>query len=230
MNSTDFNSSIRSVFYFLKEANLIRSHTTLSTLTVTSEFCELSLTHDISYKTLFLCGLRNKDFNYLLTDYSYFQFTYKNKNNYRLAYYPNPLANSINHAQELDEFLTEGIIDFEEYSSLISEVSYEITKPMIRFELDRDAYIRLSHPSAHFHIGMHTENRWPVNRYLTPHIFTLLIIKLYYSNEWANGLTSKTKNDFQNKYDLSIINEKLNCKLLDETMFHNTEKSQLYFT
>lgn len=229
MIARDFDASVRSTYHFLKECKLIRSAIALKSHFPSREFLEFALTASTPYRDLFLCGLRNSDYNFLFSDYAYLQFTFTEKQHYRFAYYPNPFVSSENTARELDEMVHEGLINFEEYSNIVSDHSYEITKPLIRFELDCAAYVRLTHPAAHFHIGMHAENRWPVCRRLTPRGFSLLLVKLYYGSEWANGLLAHETDGFMNRFDRYLVKEKSACELLNAGLFHEQERCQMHF-
>ena len=134
MNADAFNASVRSAYHFLKECQLVRSFTAFKSHNPSGRFRELSLTVDSLYRDLFLCGLRNGDYNLLLSDYAYFQFTHFDKLHYRLAYYPNPFLGMDNaEARELDKAVSEGVLSFEDYSHFLSDQRYEVTVPVIRF-------------------------------------------------------------------------------------------------
>ncbi len=101
--------------------------------------------------------------------------------------------------------------------------------PVIRFEMQRKAYVRLFHPTAHLHVGMHGENRWPVARELTPRIFTLFVVKTYYGSSWlAGGQIPESENEFANSFDETYVREKESCQLLGFEMFHHHERGQLH--
>lgn len=230
MTSREFDANIRSTFHFLGECKILRNTTALRSLSASANFREFALTPDVIYRDLYLCGLRNGDYNFLLEDYSYLQFSYAEKQHYRFGYYPNPFFDTGADARELDELLQEGVISFEEYSELLSGQPYEVTRPLIRFDLDCPAYVRLMHPAAHLHIGMHGENRWPVNRRLTPRSFTLLIVKLYYGAAWENGRLLHEENGVSNRFDRYLVEEKSSCQMLGADLFHALEKGQLHLT
>ena len=228
MTPRDFNASIRSTYHFLEECKILRSATAFRTMEASGEFRELALVSTTPYRNVFLCGLRNGDYNFLLKDYAYFQFTFGEKDRYRFAYYPNPFAIGEEGLHEMDALLEQGVISFEEYSDLLSEQPYEVTKPAIRFELDCNAYVRLSHPAAHFHIGMHSENRWPVCRRLTPRSFALMIVKLYYGDKWGTGRLDRELEGFINRFDYYFVAEKRKCDQLGHDLFHAQERDQMH--
>jgi hypothetical protein len=228
MTARYFDANIRSTYHFLQECKLVRSAYVLKSKSASVEFRELALTPEASYRDLFLCGLRNSDYNFLLSDYSYFQFSFTEKQRYRFGFYPNPFAGSRSDPAELDELLQEGIISFEEYSETLAGQPYEISKPLVRFDLDCGAYVRLTHPAAHLHVGMHNENRWPVCRCLTPRSFALLIVKLYYGNNWARGKLQAEQNGFANRFDRYFVKEKAESQALGADLFHEHEKGQVH--
>lgn len=230
MTARDFDTSIRSSSNFLNECKLLRTAKIVKSLSASEEFRELAFTPTTLYRDLFLCGLRNGDYNLLLSDYAYFQFRFFAEHRYRFAYYPNPFVNNESTTHDLDEQVRKGVISFEEYSNLLSEEPYEMTRPPIRFELDCNAYVRLIHPAAHFHIGMHEGNRWPVCRRLTPRGFSLLIAKLYYDTAWAHGEMRSEKDGFMNRFDKHFVTEKSDCHLLGGDLFHEQERGQMHFT
>jgi len=229
MTSSAFDASIRSSRAFLAECGLIRSTTVLRSRSASREFVELVLSGTASYREVFLCGLRNSDYNFLLNDFAFLQFSFFSKKHYRFAYYPNPFLDAQIVIQELDESLEAGAITYEDYSDFISDQPYEITKPPIRFELDCEAYVCLRHPAAHFHIGNYIENRWPVCRALTPRSFCLLVAKHYYGENWQSGIKNDLKEGFENVFDQYMNKEKTSCELLDAGFFQKLEQGQMYF-
>ena len=156
-------------------------------LPVTEEFRNLILNDEISYVTLYLGGLNQSHYNFLLSDYSYFQFSWSLKDCVRYAYYPNPFATgktNIANFRQLRERVESGEIPFEEYLETLKGNQPEAWIPLIRYENAPSQHKELQHPCSHFHIGHHSDNRWAVNRLLTPLAFTLLILKHYYSSAW----------------------------------------------
>ncbi len=229
MTSREFDASIRAGYMFLNECKFVRNFRPFKSLVATVEFRELVLRPAPSYRDIFMCGLRNSDYNYLLLDYSFFQFTFYSKIHYRFAFYPNPFVVPGGYFDTLDRRLADGEITFEEYSENVSAQPYELSKPPIRFELDRQAYVQLLHPAAHFHIGNHAENRWPTCRCLTPRSFCLLIVKMYYGDRWSSGIDSTPGDSFRNRFDRYFNKEKLSCDLLEPAFFHENERGQIHF-
>src|SRR5262249_41779290 len=111
----------------------------------------------------------------------------------------------------------------------LSEQPYEVRIPLIRFELDHNAYVMLKHPASHFHVGTHTENRWPAARELTPRAFTLFVLKLYYLQDWlTHGAMATDEDGFENRFDRQFANEKQCCNLLAARLFDQKESKLLH--
>src|SRR5215472_6389700 len=59
-------------------------------LGVNEGFRDLILSDESRYVTVYLAGLNLSHYNFLLVDYSYFQFSWSDPDCVRYAYYPNP--------------------------------------------------------------------------------------------------------------------------------------------
>ena len=84
---------------------------------------------------------------------------------------------------------------------MISEAIFTHDIPSIRYDYSPTQYEEKFHPASHFHIGFHSENRWPVTRVLTPYSFFLKILAMYYSDIWKSNFEIKdheTLNDIFN--------------------------------
>ena len=80
----------------------------------------------------------------------------------------------------------------------------------------------LRHPCSHFHLGHHSENRWAINRVLTPLAFTLLVLKQYYSEEWE-VLGDNAQVEFGNIFEGELIQERTNCRAIGDDLFTANE-------
>lgn len=159
-----------------------------ASLPVDLPFRKVALETESSYAEIYKIGLSRSAYNFVLTDYSYFQFSWDSLDSWRLAYFPNPWITGSPGAQEMVgrwEALEEvGGISFEEATSLIDELPYKGAVPPIRFEYARTAYREIAHPAAHFHMGRNEDNRWPCAVLLGPVAFSMLIARLYYPVQW----------------------------------------------
>jgi hypothetical protein len=91
-----------------------------------------------------------------------------------------------------------------------------------------ECYVVLEHPTSHFHIGHHSENRWPVERKVSPEAFGLMVLKLYYSGAWASA-DEQVYGDVTASMDKILIAAKQNCGLAPGNHFSALEKQQFYF-
>ena len=181
-----------------------------------------------------MCGLRLSHYNFLLTDYSYFQFSWSAEGAVRYAYYPNPhiagqeAVDGIAAIRRWNELLEAELITFEEYLALLKDSKPEFRIPLIRYENAPGEYRALQHPCSHFHIGHHGGNRWALNRLLTPTAFTLLLCKLYYSAAWDAHWGEKDGKRF-NKFEEQLAVERNKSMQLTDQHFNQDEVKSFYF-
>lgn len=191
MDAGEFRQQIGSAYRALSERfGLVRTVSSLHSLKVDTAFNEVALQEESTYQQIYLQALSRSYYNVLLNDYSMFQFSWSGADAWRLAYLPNPWLAGVPEAEEKvrDWEALEGLgrYDDNEVALLLSELRYHGSVPPFRFEYAPGQYKELSHPSAHMHIGRHTENRWPVSKALGPVSFVLMIVKMYYVETWAS--------------------------------------------
>lgn len=181
----------------------------------------------VRYEQLFLTGLENSDYNFVLCDSSFFQFGISKDDHVRYAYYPNPFLGgsreAISTVSELRLYIEEGLISVEEYLHRISEIRNGRHPPLVRYENAPDQYVPSKHPCSHFHLGHHDENRWAVRRILTPSAFGLIILKHFYGDIW-NARTNLRIFGAEWSLDELLIYEKGHCRILSDALFDDTEK------
>jgi hypothetical protein len=168
-----------------------------------------------------------------MSDYSFFQFSWSGTDRVRYAYYPNPFI--AGRKDELDNFrrrrelVEAGMITHEEYLSLLRDAPVESRVPVIRYENAPDQHNGLRHPCSHFHIGHHSDNRWALNRILTPLAFTLLVLKHYYGAEWSRR-GSDERDSHGNVFESRLIEEKKNCRPILGSFFSEAEAKSFFFS
>jgi len=152
------------------------------------EVRRVAMEPESSYAEIYRVGLSRSAYNFILQDYSYFQFSWESEHAWRMAYFPNPWITGVADAQEAVEHWEAmeavGYLTHEEASDLIGELPYMASVPPIRFEYSRSQYREISHPAAHFHIGRDVDNRWPCAVLLGPLAFSMMIARLYYPEHW----------------------------------------------
>jgi hypothetical protein len=190
MDESEFVSQIRLSWEFFKSnMSLGRAFITPRSLPYDEEFVRVALAPESSYSAIYIMGLNRSVYNFILQDYSYFQFQRDDDDAWRLAYFPNPWITGIIQAQEIvdrwERREQTGGLTHEETSDLIADLPYRAAVPPIRFEYARSQYREIAHPAAHFHVGQDPDNRWPCSLRLGPLAFTMMVGRLYYRDSWA---------------------------------------------
>jgi hypothetical protein len=126
VNRQDIITGIRKVWEFSRALGVSGVFSSPTPLSPSEEFVEIATNTEASYETLYLCGLRNSDYNVQLVDYSFFQFGITREDHVRFAYYPNPFlgssAQAIAEVNELSEYVEEGLVTIEEFLHRIAEI------------------------------------------------------------------------------------------------------------
>jgi hypothetical protein len=231
--SADFDRSIRKTIDFANDIDLLLQCGPAHSLKASAEFKKVSRQAQ-RYHQVYDSGSKNQDFNIMLKDHSFFQFTETTEQqDIRLAYYPNPYSfiEYKNDIQTAEAMLANGELTPAEFEQLISEGNLTFDIPIIRYDLSAGQYCSKYHPAAHLHIGFRAENRWPVNRILSPFAFFLKIIFLYYSYIWKEkGEYQKTAIEKGNEFEERYIEELSYCKKLNADLFKDTEHRRLHFS
>lgn len=231
----DFNASIRAAIDTFKKMELWRETVYHVKLPRSENFNKLCLSSR-DYVKIYEEGLRLSHYNLLLLDFSYFQFSYSNAEEFALAYYPNPRLTGSPEAMEefwdLDAQRSDGELSEEGFADLLSTAPAQLYVPRIRFEFSATQYKNVRHPAAHFHIGMSGEDRWASARKLSPQTFSLVIAKYYYPQAWwPRSRFSKDVGD-QDAHLADCYDEKLLNSLKKDgvsTIISNDEKMGLHF-
>ncbi|WP_165493680.1 DUF2290 domain-containing protein [Phytopseudomonas daroniae] len=229
--SAAFDRSVRRTVDFAYEAGIALQCGPISSLKASSDF-KRAARQSSSYSQVYDVGAKNQDFNLMLKDHSFFQFTETTeREDIRLAYYPNPYSfiEYQNDRQTAESMLANGDITLQEFEQLISEGNMTFDIPIIRYDLSTNQYCAKYHPAAHFHIGFKAENRWPVNRVLSPFAFFLKIIFLYHSLTWKEKGEYEKESKIENYFEEEYIRELASCSQLDDDFFQETEARRLHF-
>ncbi len=235
MRRSDFDRSVRQGFHVLLDLGITSwdRQVSLRSMDPTEDYRRIAFSPDVEYEDIFRAGLRYRAYNFLLEDYSYFQFWCESgrlARRLRYAYCPNPFE--WNDLEDELARITELFTDMNVYETLhqlLQEAPLKIGRPPIRYDLAMDERHQLKHPAAHLTVGGHRENRWPVCRVLTPKLFVLFVSKHYYGEQWSAQETGQNSTDrFINPYDQALADEKRASTPLDEESFSLIERSHLY--
>jgi hypothetical protein len=232
MQKNNFEQKIRAaVAFWREEMDLLQTTSSMQSLAVDPEFSRIALAPESTYQEIYLSALSRSAYNINLNDFSMFQFSWANKESWRLAYLPNPWISGVQGALQKVEtweaLQSLGRFDEAEVATLISELPYYGSIPSIRFEYAAAQYRELSHPAGHMHIGRHAENRWPLARTLNPLTFSMFIAKMYYSDEWAMK-SSFYQHAGPNCIDMRFIKELSHSPLVRD--FSANEKNSLHLS
>lgn len=233
MTKEDVRSGIGKVWNIAEELGISEIYSNPSPLPVNDEFRDLALSSSTTYIELYNKGLALSHYNMLLTDFSFFQFSSEGIDNVRYAFYPNPYASSsddYNHwFKSRQEMVQAGMLTHEEFLSLLADKTGLGTVPLLRYENAPGQRAKFNHPSSHFHIGFHSENRWAVRRVLTPTAFALLVFKLYYGSNWRSRGDDE-EDEVRNRFERTLITEKAKCYLVADDLFDAEEERVFFFT
>jgi len=232
----DFNKNISKCIQFLDTYNLLFQAGCITSLSASDSFKKIAR-KSTSYKKLYDTGTKYQDFNFMLIDKSFFQFSRTKVINkitkevnfdLRFVYYPNPykFVEYQENKIEVENMYENNEITLEEYQQFLSEEFFTSDIPLIRYDLSKNQYCENYHPTAHFHIGFHAENRWPVKRELTPMTFMLKILMHYYIRWWKDlGDDMSGENKLTKIYRKEISH----CRLIEYEYFSTLEEGRLHF-
>lgn len=231
MTEQDIVRSIRKSWAYIQAVGVDQLFTVPSPLQPSDEFKELAR-GQASYEEVYLGGLAGGQYNILIADYAFLQFGGRDDDSLRYAFYPNPFLGASREAiaslAELRSFVDEGVVDMDEFLHGVSEIRQTQHPPLMRYENSSSQYVALTHPCSHLHLGHHSENRWPVRRVLTPAAFTLLILKHFYSDYWAEGSMIQ-RGRKRISLDEALMADKQECRLLPDDLFCADERRHFFF-
>lgn len=153
------------------------------------------------YVKTFIKGLEMDDYDFLLKDGSFFQFSFdKDEDDYilRLAFYPS--INVISYADFLHEILEMDIEEcgsyfIDDYQQYLMEQETNYVTP-VRYDYNSKIYRPLVHSSSHVHFGYEENLRVPVDKKLFPSAFVKFILQHFYYNKWKENILQGELKDF----------------------------------
>lgn len=233
MRRSDLESGIIRSWGFFENSGVAETLSNPSSLLVCDDFRETALRTDAHHVEIYLCGLKSQNYNILLNDYSFIQYSWEKDEHYRYAFYPNPFGSRspegrINFLKKR-KMVTEGIISEEEFLTLLDESQNEGFIPILRYENSPEQYDEFAHPCSHLHIGTHGENRWAFQRALSPLAFSMLVVKQYYPDEWKVFGEDATDSEYKNRFERALVFERENsCRILHPHHFSDFEERSFF--
>lgn len=237
MNLASFNISLSEAGKTLKKFDLFRMKgvKSINSDGVSPEFKKAS--QGVSYFEAYDTGVGNLDYDYLLSDQSFFQFEIKEVGgftNIRYSFYQNPISYI-----SYNEFLLNEIIDgssvFQieeigdlyrnEYDQYLNEQELISNHTTIRYDSDLNNHYPLVHSASHIHIGHKNNIRISVNKTITPLMFILFVIKNVYYDEWKKVISK------EGSYIEEILTKGLTeSKTLHSDHWKDSEELELFLT
>ncbi len=225
---TSFDKNIRFCSEILLKADFLAQAGVQESLKPSKDF-KISSMKEVHYEKIYEIGIKKQDFNILLADYSFFQFSKNNSlGSLRLAYYPNPKKFLMFDGKVYDFLELCEKYSFEEAQQIIDESEPLNEIPPIRYDFDTFSHCENHHPAAHLHIGSRVENRWPVEKILSPSVFLLKILFLYYRDFWLDNFEHKILDS--KCLDELYIQEISKCSSVPNEYFSKKEKVRLYLS
>lgn len=229
-----------------EEVNRFRPFS-LSSSKFSQDFFDFSQKDD--YVQIHKIAMENRDYDILLKDDSFFQFSCVfdsnfMKRNIRYAYYESPrdvgtyseflVAVDLSEAEdEWQQLSVESENKYEEPKEMILQEEYEQYKAEsrlkkavtpIRYDFHGEQFEELVHPISHIHIGFNNEVRIPLNRTMSPLDFTIFVLRNVYWKKWKYEIAN---NDiFKN----NVLKAKRNTGILESKYFTNQESKLFYLT
>ncbi|CAN5118074.1 DUF2290 domain-containing protein [soil metagenome] len=233
MNVNDIKAGIRKSWGYLKHCEVGLVFSNPAPLVASDLFKAIALSDVATYEEIYLTGLREGQYNIALFDYSFVQFGGADENSLRYAYYPNPFLGSstdaVSELAELRTYVEDGTILVEDFLHLVADLRSSQHPPLLRYENSFDQYIDLQHPCSHLHFGHHAENRWPLQRIVSPQAFTLLVIKQFYPRFWEDCGMMKVGQD-DRTFDELMVLERQDSRVLPDEFFSEVATRQFYIS
>lgn len=233
MNKAEVQSGVYKTWNIAEKLGIASVFSNPGALPMNDVFRDKILDSSSTYIDVYLAALNLSHYNIMLSDYSLFQFSVERDGYVRYAYYPNPFITGqiedINTFSRLKELVDSELLSHEEYLNILDGKKGLNGKPMWRYENAPDQRTRFFHPCSHFHIGFHSENRWPLKRILTPLAFAMLVFKQYYGNYWRD-IGDDDNPDVSNLFERELIKEKTMCNIVSDSLFEAIEEQAFFFT
>lgn len=163
------------------------------------------------YVEVYRCAMENDDYDILLCDGSFFQFSYDpkgNSENVRYAYYPSLCQVSYEYflEEELDSSYEEVGDEFLEiYQQYVIEKEPTNVTP-IRYDYSDEIYSEIVHSASHIHFGFEENIRVPINKKIKPLLFIKLVVEYFFYEKWKKEIVSGNRNMMYRNADFEEMN------------------------
>ncbi|AHI63367.1 DUF2290 domain-containing protein [Burkholderia thailandensis] len=227
MNEKAFTLSLRDAHgFFSRELGLAEPLAGPTSLPARSDFNRIALDTERPYTDVFFAGLKVGQYNFALTDFSYFQFSYTSEEDVRYAFYPSPFTtDALASIAQLQQRLgARDAADVEMLMTFAESQPVNYRRPVVRYEYNVEQYDAGVHPVSHLHIGTYGDDRWVLQPRLTPLAFALVIAKLYFRPHWE-AVTEGEGEKRLNEFDRLLEKEREVCEPTPEDKFAHETKA-----
>jgi len=190
------------------------------------EFIQVS--REQNYSQIYTTARRNRDYQILLSDESFFQFSLNLASDgksavARYAYYETPF--DLAEVRALDNLHFGISTNWWETELLEDQLRSNLEEKRfftpIRYDFDLGLFKAELHPASHLHIGFANEIRIPVSKVLSPLAFTCFVLRHIYRPIWKD-------NRHLNEVTQAYNDIKSTCIDLEQSYFPDIEKRDLY--
>lgn len=228
MNEADFNRSLKQGCDLFQELGLMRAFLVPNSLPTNARFNQIALDTERPYEEVFFAGLKEGQLNFILGDLTYFQFSRESATEARYAFYPSPFsASSVVLLRKYLEVRDNGWLDDESFQHAIEALPINNRRPVLRYEYSESQHKKIRHPISHLHIGTYGEDRWSVEKFLTPYAFCLQVAKMYFGEHWE-ALTEEDGPLRRNPFDAYLVAEKAACLISPIERFCDDERQHFF--
>ncbi|MEK5024523.1 DUF2290 domain-containing protein [Paenibacillus sp. FSL M7-1046] len=233
MNKASILKSINDAKNLLSESDLLKDVNKSRKFTLdfgkySREFMEVFQSDN--YDEIYKKAMKNMDFDFLLIDDSFFQFSCTSEEdtidegNLRYAYFENPRK-----YDTYEEFLAKCGFSYEEcgeefyfeYEQEIAEAKLKDSVTPIRYDYDYGLYTPIEHSISHFHFGHNNNIRVATSKILTPTKFVSFVMRNMYTKKWMQAFTNE-------KFKTTCLTARQACHPIDERFFTEDEKLLLH--
>lgn len=216
MNEAAFLDNLNKCGMYLKKLELLKRENLINTKRssyrkFSVDFVECSRKEP--YFNVYRCALENDDYDFLLIDGSFFQFSIDfeaGDENVRMAYYPS-ICN-IQYSDFLyDQFgVTEDMVGaefMELYHLFLIEQSPQNVTP-VRYDYNVNLYEEKIHSAAHIHFGYEENLRIPIDKQLRPVLFAKIIVEYFFYDLWKKKIKEGDSYILYGKRDYEELDSK----------------------
>ncbi len=227
MTNAKILSSIEEIMHYLDMVKISYSCTPKRKDLLPGKYSEeyFQICHKGDYVQKYSIALKNSDYDIILEDNSFFQFTTMQPTDIHYSFF-HKIERILSYEEFEERYLTEENIDSiaQEYEMYISTDKNPTYFCPIRYDVAEREYKEGMHAYAHLHIGAETQIRIPMDKVIKPLEFVDFVVKHTYKEKWDDAFIH---ND---KFRTLVKKIKKQSNKVVSKYFTDDEKLQLYIT